>query len=613
MVFTLESIKDRPVAVLGGGVLGRRIACTWAAGGWKVNIRDPSPEQRNAALHYIENNVASYAEVIGISNPGEAQAFENLEEAVKDAWTVIEAVPEKLSLKIDTFADLEKLAPKDAILVSNSSSYKTSEMLEKVGADAKKRIMNSHYMMPPDNRIVELMTDGQTDEDLFPFYADRLREVGMHPIIAQKESTGFVFNRIWAAIKRECLTVLAEGVSSPEQLDSVWMEMFGSKAGPCGMMDAVGLDTVEFIEDHYIKERGLSGEKTTEFLKKNYISQGKLGAKGGKGGLYPPGATTKTKGEDKTDHDNLNAPSLYVLDIGLSTLEDTIHSGKVMVGSPDGRDFRTLVSGQTLPDGLDVSLKTGRIYWTNMGIPTENDGTVQSCKLDGSDIQTVIPKGAVHTPKQIIIDQKNDKLYFCDREGLRVMRANLDGSQHETIVQTGDWQKEEDQKNQLNWTVGISINQKEGKFYWTQKGLSKGGKGRIFRADIELSEGEDASNRTDIELLLSGLPEPIDLEIDEDSQTLFWTDRGDPPTGNSLNSVKTSEIKGLKEGDKNPEYKILTRQLHEAIGLKLDQVNKHIYLTDLGGAVYMVDMDGKNKKVIYSEEAAYSGIGLAHV
>jgi 3-hydroxyacyl-CoA dehydrogenase len=309
MAPALSSIKDRPVTVLGGGVLGRRIACTWAAGGWDVKIRDPDAAQRNAALHYIENNVSSYASVIG-TTPGKAWAYEDLADAVKDAWTVIEAVPEKLSLKIDTFADLERLAEKDAILVSNSSSYKSSEMLEKVGKGARKRIMNTHYMMPPDNRIVELMTDGETEEDLFPFYAERLREVGMHPIVAQRESTGFVFNRMWAAIKREALTILAEEVSTPEQLDSVWMEMFGSKAGPCTMMDAVGLDTVEFIEEHYIKERGLSGEKTVEFLKKNYICQGKLGAKSGKGGLYPPGHTTKAAGEDKTHHDNLHAPSL---------------------------------------------------------------------------------------------------------------------------------------------------------------------------------------------------------------------------------------------------------------------------------------------------------------
>lgn len=311
MALTLSSIENRPVAILGGGVLGRRIACTWAAGGWDVRIRDPSSEQRNAAIHYVENNILSYASAIGCTKPGKAQAFEDLEEAVKDAWTVIEAVPEKLSLKIDTFADLEKLAPKDAILVSNSSSYKTSEMLEKVGKDARRRIMNTHYMMPPDNRIVELMTDGETDEDLFPFYVERLKEVGMHPLVARKESTGFVFNRVWAAVKREFLMILAEGVSTPEELDRVWLEMFGNgKVGPCAMMDSVGLDTVEFIEEHYVKERGLPTEHTIDWLKKNYIDQGKLGAKSGKGGLYAPGHTTKTTGEDKSHHENLNAPTL---------------------------------------------------------------------------------------------------------------------------------------------------------------------------------------------------------------------------------------------------------------------------------------------------------------
>ena len=311
MAPTLSAIKGRPVAVLGAGVLGRRIACTWAAGGWDVHIRDPSAEQCTAALHYIETNIDSYAKAIGCTSPGKVSASEDLAETVKDAWTVIEAVPEKLSLKIDTFADLEKLAPKDAILVSNSSSYKSSEMLEKVGPEARKRIMNTHYMMPPDNVVVELMTDGETDADTFPFYVDRLKEVGMHPIVAQKESTGFVFNRVWAAIKRECLTILSEEVSTPEELDRVWIEMFsGGKAGPCVMMDAVGLDTVGLIEEHYIEERGLSGRNTVDFLKKNYLEQGKLGAKSGKGGLYPPGYTTKAAGEDVHHHENLHAPSL---------------------------------------------------------------------------------------------------------------------------------------------------------------------------------------------------------------------------------------------------------------------------------------------------------------
>ncbi|KAM0141464.1 hypothetical protein ACHAP3_002328 [Botrytis cinerea] len=620
MTFTLPTTKNRPITVLGGGVLGRRIACTWASGGWDVRIRDPSAEQRNAALHYIENNISIYASAIKCSSPGTVTAHEDLAEAVKGAWNVIEAVPEKLQLKIDTFAELEKLCEQDALLVSNSSSYKTSEMLEKVGADTRKRIFNTHYMMPPDNKIVELMTDGETAEEVFPWYVEKLKEVGMHPIVAKRESTGFVFNRVWASIKRECLMILAEGVSTPEELDRVWVEMFGGGKGmgPCAMMDGVGLDTVAFIEEHYVKERGLPSDHTVDFLKKNYLEEGKLGAKSGKGGLYPPGQTTKVAGEEKDHHENLHAPSLprYMLDIGLSSMTDTLNAGRIVVGSPDGRELRTLVSGQHLPDGLDISLKTGRIYWTCMGIPASNDGTVQSCKLDGSDIKTVIPSGAVHTPKQLIIDHVASKLYFCDREGLRVMRCNFDGSEHETIIQTGDWENPEDAKDQLKWCVGISINNKEGKFYWTQKGSSKGGKGRIFRANIQMPAGQTASTRKDIELLFQELPEPIDLEIDQDTQTLYWTDRGDPPRGNSLNSAKLGDnsLKTLKEdSEEKNEYQVLTRQLHEAIGLKLDTVNKHVYLTDLGGAVYRVGMDGKDKKRVYDEECSFTGVGLTHV
>ena len=308
----LGSLKTRPIVVLGGGVLGRRIACTWAAAGYTVFIRDPSEEQRNAAVHYVEENIAAYAAAISNSNLGSVAAFSELEDAVKDAWAVIEAVPEKLQLKIDTFGDLASMTKPDCLLASNSSSYKTSEMLETVDVESKKRIFNTHYMMPPENRIVELMTDGCTDPDIFPFFVDRLKECGMSPIVARKESTGFVFNRVWAAIKRECLSILSEGVSVPEELDHVWLEMFsGGKAGPCAMMDAVGLDTVAFIEQHYVQERGLSPEKTVDYLESNFISKGKLGAKSEKGGLYSAGYNAQSSKQDAGDHDSVDTPTLY--------------------------------------------------------------------------------------------------------------------------------------------------------------------------------------------------------------------------------------------------------------------------------------------------------------
>jgi 3-hydroxyacyl-CoA dehydrogenase len=101
-----------------------------------------------------------------------------------------------------------------------------------------------------------------------------------------------------------------KGVSVPEELDQVWVEMFsGGKQGPCAMMDAVGLDTVAFIEEHYVKERGSSPASTVGFLTKKCLEKGKLGAKFSRGGLYPAGHTTK-KNEDAGHHDNLHAPLL---------------------------------------------------------------------------------------------------------------------------------------------------------------------------------------------------------------------------------------------------------------------------------------------------------------
>jgi 3-hydroxyacyl-CoA dehydrogenase len=158
--------------------------------------------------------------------------------AVKDAWLVVEAIPERLDLKISTLAELESLAPKDAILATNSSSYRSGEMLEKVSDATKTRIMNTHYFMPPKNMVVELMTDGHTDPAIMEFMKERQKEAGNIPYVARKESTGFIFNRLWAAVKREVLTMLADEVSTPEEIDTMWAEMFvQGSSGPCRLMD----------------------------------------------------------------------------------------------------------------------------------------------------------------------------------------------------------------------------------------------------------------------------------------------------------------------------------------------------------------------------------------
>ena len=113
------------------------------------------------------------------------------------------------------------------------------------------------------------------------------------------------------------------------------------------------------------------------------------------------------------------------------------------------------------------------------------------------------------------------------------MRSNLDGSQIETLVEAG--RGDADRSDQTRWCVGITIDPERKQVYWTQKGPDNGGRGRIFRANIEIPQGQTAADRTDIEVFFDGLPEPIDLELDLKNRVLYWTDRGDPPRGNTVN------------------------------------------------------------------------------
>jgi len=293
--------------------------------------------------------------------------------------------------------------------------------------------------------------------------------------------------------------------------------------------DGVGLDTVEHIEQHYIDERGLP-PTTLNWLQKNYIEPGKLGLKSGdKGGLYappPPGSRTK----------------ILFLNLGLGeplankSLAEIMTGGEILSITAEDRASKpvALVRNQAMPDGIDAC--DGRMYWTNMGNPSANDGTVLSAQLDGSDVQTVIASGKVHTPKQLHIDQEAKKVYFCDREGLRVMRANLDGSEQETLVQLGDWQSEPDKAAiQHNWPVGITVSRKTNRFMWSQKGGSKASDGTIYAASLDLPAGSTASDRKDIEVIQDNLPECIDLEMDDEAGVLYWTSRGELPLGNTLN------------------------------------------------------------------------------
>lgn len=283
-------------------------------------------------------------------------------------------------------------------------------------------------------------------------------------------------------------------------------------------------------------------------------------------------------------------------------------SGQVFSANPDGSDLKVIVSeGRRIPDGIVVDKEAGHLYWTNMGNPTANDGSIERADLDGNNAVHIVPNGGTFTPKQLQLDKKNGKLYWSDREGMRIMRANLDGSNIQTLVDTseGDARPGPDARK---WCVGIAVDVERGKVYWTQKGPEKAGQGRIFRANLEIPKGENPSNRKDKELLYDNLPEPIDLDLDLGNRIMYWTDRGDPPRGNSVNRAPMDASNG-----KRPEPEIIFNHLMEGIGLALDLENGRMFVTDLAGSVYSANLDGSNKKPVVFAQGNLTGIAYAEL
>ena len=281
-----------------------------------------------------------------------------------------------------------------------------------------------------------------------------------------------------------------------------------------------------------------------------------------------------------------------------------LNAGRIHTMKTDGTDKKIIVTDCRLPDGIAVDNQAGHIYWTNMGVPSANDGSIERADLDGGNRKVIVPLGKTHTPKQIHLDKENGRLYWCDREGMRVMRCNLDGSRLETLVETG--RGDIDQRDQTRWCVGITLDPKRQQIYWTQKGPDNAGLGRIFRANIEIPRGDNAANRSDIEVLFDHLPEPIDLELDLKSRILYWTDRGNPPRGNTVNRAPI-DVKPTAD----PE--IVLTDLMEGIGLALDVAGDRMFVTDFAGSIYSAHLDGSEKRNFLYAQGNLTGIAYADI
>ena len=297
------------------------------------------------------------------------------------------------------------------------------------------------------------------------------------------------------------------------------------------------------------------------------------------------------------------APTLFYLDLT---------GGRVMRAGTDGTNVEAIVtSGNAQPDGVVVDVPNGYVYWTNMGAlqgsTQPDDGFIRRANIDGSNATTLIPEGNTHTPKQMKLDAAHAQLYWCDREGMRVMRANTDGSNIETLVTTGTTD------DQANYALGIALDLAGGEMYWTQKGSGPassngtGGQGSVRRAGPQIPAGQNSTNRTDIEVLFSGLPEPIDLDVDPGTRQMYWTDRGD----GTVSRAPMDPPAGFNPATRT-DRDVLLQGLGQVIGIYLDVPNGVFYYTGLDtGAVSAAALDGSSTKNVLTSQGGLAGITLA--
>jgi len=273
------------VAVIGAGTLGAQIAVMTAASGRQVRLYDALPEATPRAFVRLRTMLQpviangdldwNLDEVMSRLHPADS-----LEEAVRDADLVIEAVREHLPTKRDVFAAISEINP-GALLATNSSSLPSSSLADVVANPGN--LVNLHFFTEFWKRsMVELMGCGQTSAATMATMADFGRSLGLFCAVVRGESKGFIINRVWRAIKRESLAVIDAGHADPEDLDRLFAFFWGTDMGPFGAMDQVGLNVIADIEDSYIAVSPDPTDRPSPTLHA-LVNNGNLGEKSGRG------------------------------------------------------------------------------------------------------------------------------------------------------------------------------------------------------------------------------------------------------------------------------------------------------------------------------------------
>ncbi|QRM57790.1 3-hydroxyacyl-CoA dehydrogenase family protein [Sinorhizobium sp. BG8] len=275
------SVKKQNIAVIGAGLMGHGIAQVFAVGGHDVRVFDAS----QPALDTLGSRIAR--NLIDLGLPDGAQdrvaGYSDLAAAVAVADVVIEAAPEKLELKRSIFAELVRLAPRHAVLASNTSVIPITDIAE--GLQTSERILGTHWWNPPFLvPLVEVVGTERTDPEIIDKVMSLLSSVGKTPVHVKRDVAGFVGNRLQHALWREAIAIVAEGIADAETVDTVVKSSFGRRLavlGPLENADLVGTDLT--LDIHRVVLKHLNREPGPSPYLQGLVNDGKLGMKSGEG------------------------------------------------------------------------------------------------------------------------------------------------------------------------------------------------------------------------------------------------------------------------------------------------------------------------------------------
>lgn len=270
-------------AVIGLGTMGPGMAATLAYGGMEVACFDIAPAQLERAKGEVAASLQVLERIGGARHAGKVRYAEELARALDGVELVLESVPEKLELKQRVFTELDRLAPPEALLASNTSGIPISRLQE--ATRRKERVVGMHWSNPPTViPMIEVIAGAHTAPQTVERLSELVRGLGLIPVVVQKDVPGFVENRVLYAILRECCALVERGVISAADLDTCVKWGIGLKLaviGPMELLDVAGLDVYEAVGSYLNAE--LDASKSIAAMITERTRAGRLGMKTGEG------------------------------------------------------------------------------------------------------------------------------------------------------------------------------------------------------------------------------------------------------------------------------------------------------------------------------------------